>query len=1423
MSLFKPLGYFFSALSFVPGFQWAAFVGAASLAVDANKQKIKQRRRATAEYNASLQDRLEMVDLQPQAPRTLVLGRVRCVEGVRRKWTSGANEQRLTMIISLAGHEIDAVETVYFDDVALTLDGNGYVLTAPYRKDRTTLGQATFTVTGGVGSVDVAPNVPLGATALAIKDVEAPADTVACTISGTVISCTGAPSDGSYFVNYDYNNGEKLARVRAYLGAAGQNVGAALASEYPGKITSADEFDGIALLVVDIDYDTDVFPQGRPNVSAVIRGAKCYNPATTLTVWTENPALHALKYATWSSGWNLQSGDYSTADITAAATACDVSTVFPLSTGNVTLPRYRCGITISAEADHAEAMDSIMETMAGRHGWSGGVWRMRAGALKATATSIDQTWLVNDSEGGRPNTEPVISAVQTVPRTQQTNRVTGACVDPSQRYQVLPFPAVEDSVLVAAHGTRALDVEYQGVNHIAHAQHLASMTIRQAQAGLRLEMVCDMRAGVLELFDVVALTMPRYGFSAKLFEVVAWTWTQTGAYRLVLAEITADLFTVEASLAGRDPAPDSDLPAPWDVEALTGLAVTSGTEALTDGSVLTRTQVSWTAATKEAILQGGTVEIQYALAGASEADAWPSWVEQGASTSTVIPGLMSLGFYVFRARFVQNQPLVRGNWSASVVHQIADVPAVAGLVAQTIRLTGDGFAFVFADENATSASYPASVAFTAELQNLTATVTFSGTAYNSAGAVVGTVGGVTFTSVTDTTAILTAANFVAPGSTVRYIKVTASVASTNGTGTLTDTMTIYRGDDGSSAVQAMMTNEAHTLPTTSAGVVTYTGSGTAIRVFEGTTELDYDGVGTAAGKWTATRAVTSGALSTPGALSESGLTAVMADHAGMSTTAAQVTVTITGKTLTGASFPTITKVQSLAKSLQGDEGDPGTEAQTLELGGSAFAFIFADANATAATEPASIIFTAALQNVTGTVSFAAVAYNSAGTSLGAVSLSGSGLTRSMTKAAFVAPGSTVRYAIVTASIASTNGTGTLSDTFTVYRGDNGSNAITAVLSNDSHTIPTDSAGNNGVYTGSGSTIRVFEGTTELDYDGVGTAAGKWTATRSASGITAGAITESGLTGVMAQHSAMTADTATVTISITGKTASGGSFSLTKLQTLSKSKQGTGGTRGSARIYWTQNSDFQRYPTRVSPRAKWARLGTLTGTNDTEATQFDSDATAYLLAETGAASLVVGDELTVTNSANTASATGWWDGTQWVDPGVVIDGNLLVEGTVTALGLNAVYTLAVQGDAITVPRASTLDITDTTITATTEAGAQQMISQTFVVPAESSGKDALPNSRLITGAIVTVDAGSAGSGTGVMVIERVLVSTRTTIFAIPFYYDSQKALAVTIPVVDAATLTYAATYTYAIRVYKISGGGGLVVGGASISILGTKGR
>ena len=131
----------------------------------------------------------------------------------------------------------------------------------------------------------------------------------------------------------------------------------------------------------------------------------------------------------------------------------------------------------------------------------------------------------------------------------------------------------------------------------------------------------------------------------------------------------------------------------------------------------------------------------------------------------------------------------------------------------------------------------------------------------------------------------------------------------------------------------------------------------------------------------------------------------------------------------------------------------------------------------------------------------------------------------------------------------------------VFKGASGVNAINVVLSNEADVLPASTDGTVSDYSGSGTIIRVFEGATELDYDGIGTANGKFNVTASATGITAGAKSESGLTCVFANASNMTADNATITFTIIGKTSAGASFSLIKTQTFAKSRTGQKGDKG----------------------------------------------------------------------------------------------------------------------------------------------------------------------------------------------------------------------------------------------------------------------
>ena len=127
----------------------------------------------------------------------------------------------------------------------------------------------------------------------------------------------------------------------------------------------------------------------------------------------------------------------------------------------------------------------------------------------------------------------------------------------------------------------------------------------------------------------------------------------------------------------------------------------------------------------------------------------------------------------------------------------------------------------------------------------------------------------------------------------------------------------------------------------------------------------------------------------------------------------------------------------------------------------------------------------------------------------------------------------------------------------------GTNAISGQLSNDSVNIPASSAGvvaSGTPYNGSGTEVRVYEGATLLNYNGTGTTNGTWTVSASGTGITA-SVTKTTLGTAPFQyvrygdHSLITADVASITYTITGKSSTGVSFSFIKTQVLIKNKAG----------------------------------------------------------------------------------------------------------------------------------------------------------------------------------------------------------------------------------------------------------------------------
>ncbi len=629
-----------------------------------NHQRRKQQRAARNAFNASVEDRLVMT-ATAQAARSRVYGRVRNVDGVVFKHTHGANKQFYTLVIALAGHEVDAIEQVWFNDVPVALDGDGYVTTAPWNITQPFGSTLSMTVAGGAGSVTLPPGFQSSVPPVALLEgADGFSYQVGGTVAGNVFSVTGAAFDGLYRVMFQEAYTESRARVRRYTGAPGQNLYNDLTALVGAAVGPSDRFEGFAALLVTLQYDQDAFPTGVPNISAVMRGARVFDPRTSTTAWTENPALIARDWSLHPHGGGCVAAEINEPAFIAAANACDVSTIFALPQGGPTVrPLYQCGIVIPLDANPDEALGELCEAMAGQWGWAGGRLSVRAGVYRAPVATVTEDWVTS------------VEAIQITPgasTAEAVNVLRPTYADQGQGYVQTPGPEVRAAAYVTADGRELVqELQLGGVTHSVHAQHVCGVLLREAREALTVQLPCNLRAYPLELFDVVSVTLPRFGWAAKLFEVVAWRFSPAGGVLLTLRETAAANYTVAAEFDVLTASPNTGLARPEAPPAITGLAATSGGVAQIDGSSLARIRVTWAPVASEAVRQSGSIELQVAevYAGLPAGD-WPAVPPAaGRAVAADIFGQRIGRLVAIRARAV-NTLGMRGPW-VQITHQVS--------------------------------------------------------------------------------------------------------------------------------------------------------------------------------------------------------------------------------------------------------------------------------------------------------------------------------------------------------------------------------------------------------------------------------------------------------------------------------------------------------------------------------------------------------------------------------------------------------------------------------------------------------------------------------------------------------------------------------------------------------------------------------
>jgi len=601
-------------------------------------------------------------------PRPIVYGRTRVGGQIVYAESFGAVKEKLLMVIALAHGEIDAVETVYFNDVPLTIDGSDNVATAPYAWSGVQSPVQVATVPGSPHQITLT-SPPAGD--LIVQDITfgtgggdagAPPVLVAgsdYSVSGFTVTFNAAHVGKVVQISYTSNVSGSYAKVWRYTGAPGQDISSLMGVLGAPSWTASDQCQGMAALVVLLTFGENVWPTGVPNITAVVRGRRCYDPRNASTVWTQNAALCARDYLRFQYGVNVADAKLDDAGATnASANICDEDV--QLTATPTYQDRYTVNGVISTGDDRLANLEKFAQAMAGSINYSAGKWRIRAGAYTAPALTLSENTLADGD-------------VQIVPYASRRSLINGAkatYINADAGYIEDQAPEWSNAGYIADDGdvalTTALTLPLVTDHH--RAQRLSKFAVTRSREQLTLRCRCNFSTYAWQVGDMVSVTLARYGFSAKPFRILERGFSVEGGMAFTLREEPNGLYDWnlgEASvLTG---AGNTTLPSPTQVGAptITGITSAQWLYKAGDGTFVARIRVAVTPPADDYVLKGGKLQLQYKR-GDWTGD-WAMIEADGAATQIWIDPAFDAQNYLIRVRAV-NSAGYASAWSAPQVH-----------------------------------------------------------------------------------------------------------------------------------------------------------------------------------------------------------------------------------------------------------------------------------------------------------------------------------------------------------------------------------------------------------------------------------------------------------------------------------------------------------------------------------------------------------------------------------------------------------------------------------------------------------------------------------------------------------------------------------------------------------------------------------
>jgi len=403
--------------------------------------------------------------------------------------------------------------------------------------------------------------------------------------------------------------------------------------------TADHRLQGTAYIYVKLKFDQDAYPQGLPTFTADIKGVKIYDPRTSTTAWSDNPALCIRDYLTNSRyGRDIDTSLIDDTSFNAAANYCDEN----VTLAGVSKARYTCNGIVDTSEGSIPVLKKLLTSCRGFLIFSGGKYKLVINKPETANFTFSEDNIVG------------AWSIRLGDKNSQFNRMRANFYNKERQWQ--PDIALVDSTTLRTQDNGLLlekTIELPFNSDIDRAKMLTTMSINQSRQQITTEFTATIEALRCEVGDLVYISHATPGWVTKLFRVMRITLKNNDEVRILAMEYDANAYDY-GTIQESDGAPNTNLPDASQIGQPNGL---SATEELyvtnTSQGAQVRANLSWGQPTDAFIV---SYDVEYKNGTAD----WEFVTSTKRLTAQV--GNLKAGEYYFRVRAI-NTMGVRSNWT----------------------------------------------------------------------------------------------------------------------------------------------------------------------------------------------------------------------------------------------------------------------------------------------------------------------------------------------------------------------------------------------------------------------------------------------------------------------------------------------------------------------------------------------------------------------------------------------------------------------------------------------------------------------------------------------------------------------------------------------------------------------------------------